>query len=312
MLRLMRPPIDGGTILITGASSGIGRAYACELASRAGTLVLVARRKDRLDALASELTSAHPALTVHVEPCDLADRKATTTMLDRVLESVGHVDVLINNAGLGQMGVFDRCDWEHLDHMLEVNIRALVQLTHRLLPPMVERGRGGVLNVSSGFGLEFMPGFAGYVGSKHFVSAFSESLRLDVRDRGVVVTHVCPGPVESEFIEAMGNPLRRRPPSLVRISAERCARSSLRAFEANRALFVPGVMMRAVLSVGAVSPRWLKRLVYRPVGPIIRRFEERHAQQEAESRPASATGAAPRPNGNGQPSPTDGSPRNPR
>jgi uncharacterized protein len=307
MMAFMRPPIDGGTILITGASAGIGRALAQELAPRAGTLVLVARRAERLEALADTLRAQHPNLRVSVQPCDLADRAATDAMLARVAEQVGAVDVLINNAGLGQMGTFDRSDWQHLQAMIDVNVTALAQLTHRLVPDMVARGRGGVLNVSSGFGLEFMPGFAGYVGTKHFVSSFSESLRLDVRDRGVVVTHLCPGPVDSEFIEVMGNPLRSPPPSLVRLSAERCARIAIRGFEANRALVIPGVIMRMVLALGALSPRWLKRLVYRPVAPFMRRAEDRLAEQQPSS-PAPRT-APPHTEGNGRPSRTDGSPR---
>jgi uncharacterized protein len=303
MLPTMRPPIDGGTVLITGASSGIGRALARELAPRAGALVLVARRGDRLQQLADELTAAHPKLAVHVQPCDLTDRAATDDMLEAVTRTAGTVDVLINNAGLGQMGSFDRSDWAHLARMIDVNVTALAQLTHRLVPGMVERGRGGVLNVSSGFGLEFMPGFAGYVGTKHFVSAFSESLRLDVRSRGVVVTHLCPGPVETEFIEVMGNPLRRPPPSLVRLSAERCAQIALRGFEADRAMVVPGVLMRMVLALGAVSPRWLKRLVYRPIGPLMRRAEDRHGREAA---PAGPPTPSPGTGGNGQP--TEGGP----
>lgn len=297
----MRPPIDGGTILITGASSGIGRAFAQELAPRAGALVLVARRADRLQELAGALTTAHPRLQVHVHPCDLRDRAAVDALLARVAETVGPVDVLVNNAGLGQMGTVDRSDWGHLQTMIDVNVTALAQLTHRLVQGMVARGRGGILNVSSGFGLEFMPGFAGYVGTKHFVSSFSESLRLDVRSRGVVVTHVCPGPVDTEFIDVMGNPLRRPPPTLVRLSAQRCARVALRGFEANKAMVIPGMIMRMVLTVGAVSPRWLKRLVYRPIGPLMRRAEERLEARRPTSEPTpSRTG------GNGQVAHRDG------
>ncbi|MFW6023247.1 MAG: SDR family NAD(P)-dependent oxidoreductase [Myxococcota bacterium] len=271
----MRPPLDGGTILITGASSGIGRALARELAPRAGQLVLVARREERLHELADQLLAGHPGVSIHVEPCDLTDREATDRMLARVAERAGSVDVLVNNAGVGQMGVFEASDWEWLEQMLTINVTAAVYLTHRLLPDMLERGRGGILNVSSGFGLEFMPGFAGYVGSKHFLSSFSESLRLEVRSRGVVVTQVCPGPVETEFTEVMGNVAGREPPSVVRISAERCARAAVRAFDGNRAIVVPGAMMKMVIGLGAVSPRFLKRLLYRPVAPVLRRLQSK-------------------------------------
>ncbi|MFW6049693.1 MAG: SDR family NAD(P)-dependent oxidoreductase [Myxococcota bacterium] len=269
----MRPPIDGGTLLITGASAGIGRAIARELSARAGRLVLVARREDRLRALAQELQAALPDLPVHVVPCDLTDHAARDAMLERVATEAGPVDVLVNNAGVGQMGMFDASDWAWLERLITLNVTAALHLAHRLLPSMLARGRGGILNVSSGFGLEFMPGFAGYAGAKHFVSAFSESLRLEVRDRGVVVTHLCPGPVETEFIEVMGNPAGREPPALVRISAERCARIAVRGFDRGRALVVPGVAMKLLLGLGAVSPRFLKRFLYRPIAPTLRRLE---------------------------------------
>jgi len=271
----MRPPIDGGVVLITGASSGIGREIARQLASRARALILVARRVDRLEALASELRAAFPALVVEVCVCDVGDRVALARMVDQLGEKKLDVDVLVNNAGMGAMGMYDRSSWARIESLIEVNVRSVAYLTHRLVAPMVQRGRGGILNISSGFGLEFMPGFAGYIGTKHFVSAFSESLRLEVRPCGVVVTHVCPGPVATEFEANIGNFTGRQPPKFVQLSAQACARQALRAFDRGRAMVIPGLAINLVMLLGAISPRFIKRWLYSFAVPKFRALETR-------------------------------------
>jgi short-subunit dehydrogenase len=265
----MQPPFETASWLITGASSGIGRALAAEVAGRVGRLILVARREERLHALRNELKAKHPALTVDVLPADLLDREST----DAMLAEAGRVDVLVNNAGFGDMGVFDLADWDKTERMIALNVTALTYLTHRLVRGMVERGRGGILNISSGFGLEFMPGFAAYVGTKHYVSGFSESLRLELAGTGVAVTQVCPGPVATEFEDVAGNPLGRPPPKAVELSPEACAQAAIRGFQRGRALVVPGVAMRLVTWAGAVSPRWTKRLLYSPAARMLRRTQ---------------------------------------
>ncbi len=268
----MRPPLDG-TILVTGASSGIGRELARQLAPRAGALVLVARRTERLEALADELRAKRADLPVHVEPCDLSDAAAVDALLARVEERAGAVDVLVNNAGLGDFGVFDLSDWPKVRAMIDLNVTALVYLTHRLVPAMVARRRGGILNVSSGFGLSFLPGFAAYVGTKHFVTSFTESLRLEVQPEGIVVTQVCPGPVATEFEENAGNFSEMSPP--FEISPERCARSALAGFARGRALVVPGIAIRLLLALGAFTPRWMLRLLFAPFARRIRRAQRK-------------------------------------
>lgn len=263
----------GGTVLVTGASSGIGRELARQMATGAKALALVARRRERLEALADELRHAHPSLEVIVRPTDLTDAAARDAMVDEVTEALGSVDVLVNNAGFGDVGAFDKADWDKLHRMIELNVTALTHLSHRLYPGMVERGRGGVLNVSSGFGLQFMPSFAAYVGTKHYVSGFTESLHVEAARLGVTVTQVCPGPVDTEFEEVAGNFTGQRPPALVRISPERCARQALRGFRRGRALVVPGLLIRIVMLLGAWTPRWLLRLLYRPAAGWLRSRE---------------------------------------
>jgi hypothetical protein len=189
----VRPPIDSGAVLVTGASSGIGLALAEQLARRCRSLALVARRTERLEQLAARLKAARPELVVHVASCDLGDRAALDAMMSEVTAAIGPVDVLVNCAGFGDMSLFDLSRWERSEQMIELNVRALARLTHLVVPGMIARGRGGVLNISSGMGLTFLPGFATYVGTKHFVTGFTEALRLDVGRSGVVITQSCPG-----------------------------------------------------------------------------------------------------------------------
>lgn len=268
----MRAPLDG-TVLVTGASSGIGRAMAVELAPRAAHLVLVARRTDRLEALRDELLAGRPDLAVTLQPCDLLDREATERMLDAVARDVGDVDVLINNAGFGDMGVFDRVDWDKTQRMIRLNCESATYLAHRLVQGMVARRRGGILNVSSGFGLEFMPGFSTYIATKHYLSGLTESMRLELRGRGVVVSQLCPGPVTSEFESHIGNFTGQKPPKLVEISAERCARVAVRGFARGKALIIPGFWIKLAMAVGSVTPRWVKRLVYLPIAHKLREIQ---------------------------------------
>lgn len=257
-------------MIITGASSGIGRALARQLAPRARALVLVARRKDRLEALCGELLAQRPKLEVRVFGCDVTDRGQAGAMLASVEAELGGVDVLVNNAGFGDLGAFDLADWDKIERMIALNVTSLAWLTHRVLGGMVQRGRGGVINISSGFGLTFGPGLSAYVGTKHFVSAFTEGLRLDVAGTGVRVTQVCPGPVDTEFQDTVGNFTGQAVPGALMISAERCARAAIRGLDRNRALVVPGILMKILIFLGTTSPRWLLRLIYGPAARAIR------------------------------------------
>jgi short-subunit dehydrogenase len=252
---------DGGVVVVTGASSGIGRACALQLASRARALVLVARREERLAALKGELAAAYPSLAVDVRPCDLADPDAAAQMIAAVEAELGAVDVLINNAGAGVAVPYQKSEWEPVAQMLRLNVIALALLTQRVLPGMVARRRGAILNVSSSAGLVILPEFAAYVGSKAFVSAFSESLRLDLIGTGVSVTHVCPGPVATEFHEIAGS-RRLRPPRVTMLSAEACARSALRGLDRGVPMVVPGLLMKLGVLLAGLSPRWLLRGVF--------------------------------------------------
>ena len=262
----MKLKLDGSRAVVTGASSGIGAELAKQLAPRVAHLALVARRVDRLEALATELRKAHPALQVTVLPCDLGDLAAVKALGPRL----GEVDVLVNNAGAGDSGLFEQADWEKTEQLFTLNALAPAWLIRHLLPGMVARGRGGILNMSSGFGLTSLPSFASYVATKHFLSGLTESLRAEVVGTGGVVTQACPGPVETEFEAASIRPLKVSPPKFLVISAERCARESLTAFERGRAFVVPSLRMRLVTWLATATPRWLLALVQAGVGRRLR------------------------------------------
>ncbi len=267
----MKLVLQGTTTLLTGASAGIGHELAKLLAPKVARLILVARRVDRLEQLKQELTTRHPQLRVDLEPCDLADLAAVAALCDRLAAAGTEVDVLINNAGVGDLGLFERCDLEKQLFMIRLNCESPIVLTRRLLPGMIARRRGGVLNISSGFGLAFLPGMAGYIGSKHFMTGFTESLRCEAAGTGVVITQSCPGPVRSEFADNVGNFTGQNPPGIVEIDALTCARQSLAAFERGRALIVPGFVIWLLMLLNALTPRFVQRLAYWPLARLLRK-----------------------------------------
>lgn len=261
MNAITRPPLDGGTVLVTGASSGIGREFAVQLAARAGTLVLVARRTELLETLRDSLVGKHPKLRVVVLSADLSDERDVDRVADEAQQQAGPVDVLINNAGLGDQALFDRADRQRTEQLLRTNVLAVVRLTAALVPSMVARGRGGILNIGSGAGLTVMPANAAYCGSKHFIDGFSEALRADLAGTGVVVTQVCPGPVDSEFDQVAGSVggMAGGPSQLMRITAAQCAAEALAGFDRGAALVLPGRAYRMLVSLVPLLPRGLQR-----------------------------------------------------
>lgn len=263
--------------MVTGASSGIGESLARQLAPRVRCLVVVARRAERLEALKNRLATDHPGLTLDVQPCDLTDRAATDAMLSRVAAEHGSVDLLINNAGFGAFGVFDRADWSSVEGMLDLNVRALTYLTYRLSQDMVKRGKGGVLNISSGAGLTLVPAMAAYVATKHYVTGFTEGLRLDLAPAGVCVSQACPGPVRTEFLDVAGADADQTPPAIMFISADDCARHTLAGFEKGKALIFPGLVNRLSMWLALATPRWLLRRVF---GFVVRDLRSKQLAQD--------------------------------
>ena len=266
-----RPPIDGGTVVVTGVSSGIGLELARQLAPRAGALAMVARRAERLEGLRDEVAARHPGLIVRTEPCDLSDPAAVDALSGRLLRSFGAVDVLVNNAGAGVQGLYEESDWERVHALIRLNVVALALLTRRLTPAMVARRRGGVLNISSGAGVAVMPGMVAYVGSKHFVTGFSETLRAEFDGTGVVVSQALPGPVATGFDEAANIGPPGAMDRFFRISAARCAREVIRGFERGRPMIFPGSAYGAAMTLQGALPRVLQRRAASSQGRSLRK-----------------------------------------
>ncbi|HVE62452.1 MAG TPA: SDR family oxidoreductase [Mycobacteriales bacterium] len=244
------------TSLVTGASSGIGAEFARQLAGRGHDLVIVARDAARLDTLAKELRE-RCRVEVTVLPADLTDETQRLVVEHRLREGV---DLLVNNAGFGNHGNFADLDVEAEDAEVRLNVLAVVRLTHAAVQPMLERRRGAVVNVSSVAGL--VPGLpnATYGASKAFVTAFSESLHEQLRDRGVRVMALCPGYTHTEFharagIDTSGSPDR------MWLSAEQVVRDGLSDLAAGKAVSVPGAAYKAIAVVTRLAPRSLTRRV---------------------------------------------------
>jgi hypothetical protein len=258
-------PSVSSTALITGASSGIGAAIAREIGSRGYAVTLVARREERLQSLATEITSAHevPAEAI---ACDLGDPAERDRLAEELRTRGRAVEVLVNNAGFGHQADFATSPRERMVGMVEINVTTVVDLTSRFLPLMLERGRGAVINVASTAAFQPLPGSAVYAASKAFVLSFSEAVHTELRGSGVTVTAVCPGPVKTEFTEVAGvGGVEDRTPGAVWMSAEDVARHAVDGAEHDRRVVVPGALNRATALAGQYSPRSVAL-------PLISRF----------------------------------------
>jgi uncharacterized protein len=257
--------LGGSNVLITGASAGIGREFARQLADRARSLVLVARREERLNELRDELRNRNAQLNVHVRVVDLCNKSQIDELVRWLKENKIDIDFLINNAGLGDYGPFATSDPERDDRIIQVNIVALTSLTRRLLPQMIARKRGAILNVSSSAGFLPIPGMAVYAASKAYVNSFSEALRAELRGTGVTVTTLCPGPVHTEFGDVAKRPggEPERGPEFVYVSVEKTARDALAAVEGDRPLLIPGLAMKLGMFLVRITPMSILRMAWR-------------------------------------------------
>jgi short-subunit dehydrogenase len=247
--------------LVTGASSGIGAELAKQLSEGGYELILVARRAERLEQLASELPG--PA---HAISCDLANDAAS--LPGKVADLGFQVDVLVNNAGFGTHGRFADIDPARDAEQVRLNCEAVVTLTHAFLPGMLERGRGGVITVASTAGMQPIPYETTYSASKAFARTFSDALSGELRGTGVRALCVNPGPVPTEWQQVAGYEPDYLPPVPGKISAEQVARESVRAFERGRRTIIPGFVIRWYMRINKPAPvpiklRVLERM-YRP------------------------------------------------
>jgi uncharacterized protein len=252
------------TVLITGASSGIGEAFADVFAAEGFDLVLTARRADRLAAVAERIRRSY-GRAVEVLVADLEDRDACARLYSEIAQRGITIDALVNNAGYGVPGAYAASPWERHDAMLQVMVVAVAELTHRLLPDMIERGYGRVINVASLAALvPAPPGHTLYAASKALLVKFSESLAGEVRRHGVHVTALCPGFTLSEFHDVTGTrDTVSRLPSWLWMGAAQVAREGFDAVMAGTPLYVPGRINRAIAGGARHMPEWLVRAIGR-------------------------------------------------
>lgn len=245
------------TALVTGATAGIGRSFAHQLAARGHDLVLVARDRERLESEAEQLRSTY-AVDVEVLPADLVDREQLAAVEARLTDRDRPVDLLVNNAGFGLKRRFLDNPVDAEQAMLDVLVTAVMRLSHAALGPMAERGRGGVINVSSV--ASFLPR-GSYSAAKAWVNSFSEWAAYEYRDRGVTVTCLCPGFTKTEFHERM-DVSRGSAPGFLWLDADELVATALDDHEKGRVWSIPSPQYRVIARLARIVPT-----------PVLRRFQ---------------------------------------
>jgi short-subunit dehydrogenase len=247
------------TALVTGASGGIGEAFARLLAERGHDLVMVARRGERLQRMADDLSGAH-RVSVETIVADLCDPVELGLVEARLLDRKRPIEMLVNNAGAGTAGPFATTSVDRHVDQLTLNITAVVRLTHAAVTAMTPRQAGGILNVSSLGGLAPAPRFATYVAAKAFVANFSQSLHEELKSEGIRVTCLCPGATRTDFGDSSGASGEDLP-SFAWMSATAVAHAGLAALDRNAAICIPGRLNKTLGVFAHVAPRGVVRRV---------------------------------------------------
>ncbi len=248
-------PSDSSTALVTGASSGIGEEIARQLAARGHGVTLVARREDRLKALADELYETHGVRAEHFA-ADLGSDAGRDETLAKVQGTGLDVEILVNNAGFGGSGPVHRMDPARLASMVALNCETLVYLQASLSPAMADRGRGAIINIASTSAFQPIPFTATYAATKSFVLSLSESTHNELSGKGVSVTAVCPGPVKTEFADQAGlEGANDKLPGFIWTDVEQVAREAVEGAEKGSRVVVPGILNRAGSVLGQHTPR---------------------------------------------------------
>jgi short-subunit dehydrogenase len=256
------------TALITGATAGLGAEFARQLAPSASRLILVGRRKERLEQIVASLRERFPGLKVDAFAADLAVASERERLTGWIIREEIPLNLLINNAGLGDLGPFDTAEWSRLSPMLEVNVTALTHLTHLLLPMLRAQNAAGILNVSSVAGFFPLPEMAVYAATKAYVTSFSEALRMELAHDGIHVTALCPGPVPTEFFQVAsraGETIRamdRSHPALAS-SPDLVVREALKGLEASRPGVIPNSLLALLVRAVRLIPFPIQRMAIR-------------------------------------------------
>jgi short-subunit dehydrogenase len=264
------PPSETSTAVVTGASSGIGTEIARELAKRGQNLTLVARREDRLKALAEELGREY-RVRAEVVAADISTDAGREAMFGEIAARGREVDVLVNNAGFGSAGRFQSLDGDKEALMVRTNCEAVVALCAHWIPGMVDRGRGSILNLASIAAYQPTPYQATYAASKAFVLSFTEALSSDLHDTGVTATALCPGPVPTEFEQNAGiDSDWEGIPRFVLTTPEHNAKAGVEGMDKGRRVVVPGPINRATAAAGHYTPRTVLLGLVRRFYPVGR------------------------------------------
>ena len=257
---------SGKTALVTGASAGLGKEFAVQLVNLGVTgIALSARRADRLDELAAKLAASHPSMRVVTIPADLADPNGVAALIAELEDGDFSPDILINNAGLGDLGTFETSDPKTIDALMAVNMVALTRLTRWALPAMLAKKSGWICNVGSTAGLIPLPTFAVYAATKAYVNSFSEALRIELYGSGVKVLALCPGPVETEFGQVASRKNSKRafaPPAFLCEDKGDVVRQTLNALARGQGRLIPGLLVRFPMLLAESTPRWILRIVF--------------------------------------------------
>jgi short-subunit dehydrogenase len=241
--------------LITGASAGLGAEFARQCARRGEALVLVARRRDRLEALAAEIGGGARLIVA-----DLAKAGAAASLIAGIEAEGLSIGTLINNAGFGLAGRFVSRPLERQSEMIDLNVRTLVELCHLVLPAMRERGQGAICNVASTAAFQPGPNMAVYYATKAFVLSFTEALHHELKGTGIRVSALCPGPTATEFGEVAGA-APSASPKMITADAQGVVRAGLKGLDRNKAVVIPGWTNKATANLSRVLPRAAMRRI---------------------------------------------------
>jgi short-subunit dehydrogenase len=273
---------ERGLAAVTGASSGIGEVYAQRLAARGYDLLLVARRQDRLEQLASRLSEQH-GVRAEVLPADLSNPQGLK-MVEERLAAASDLTLLVNNAGFGIRGLFQESDLEKQEEMHRLHIIATLRLTHAALRGMTARGRGAIVNVSSVAAFSQSPWNSTYSATKTWMNSFTEALAVELRTLGspVKLQALCPGFTVTEFHDVMGVS-RSIVPRGWWLTSEQVVDDSLRGLEQDKLIVIPGLRYKIYVFLLALIPNWLRRSL---TVAFARRVRRRMAAAEGQPKPA--------------------------
>lgn len=242
-------------IIITGASSGIGKAYAIDLAKYGAKLVLAARRTEKLEELATELKEKYNTETM-VITTDVSKKEEAVNLIEKALEKFGVIDILINNAGISTFSFFHNDDIENLRRVMEVNYWGMIYCTHAVLPSMIKNKGGKIVNISSTSSKIAIPGMANYSASKHAMNGFSDALRLEVAKHGIKVITICPTSTKTDIVSTSinSNSVKFNPENYFGMSVERVSKETINAIVDNQPELIIGAGEKLSVALNKTAP----------------------------------------------------------